>query len=82
MLMLLIHQLNTHHIGFLELVAPGGLRINLFSGIRRDPMMFVALKVRDMKKSIKWYTDTLGMQQMPYPKVNMHAETHIQVTCR
>jgi predicted lactoylglutathione lyase len=45
-------------------------------------MMFVALKVRDMKKSIKWYTDTLGMQQMPYPKVNMHAETHIQVTCR
>jgi predicted lactoylglutathione lyase len=43
-------------------------------------MMFVALKVRDMKKSIKWYTDILGMQQMPYPKVNKH-ETQIQVTC-
>jgi hypothetical protein len=60
----------TYYIGFLELVAPGGLRINLFSGIRRDPMMFVALRVRDMKKSIKWYTDILGMQQMTYPRVS------------
>ncbi|CAM9711483.1 unnamed protein product [Choristocarpus tenellus] len=53
--------------GYLEVVAPGGLRLNILSGERRDPPMFVAVKVRDMKKAIKWYTEVLGMSQLAYP---------------
>lgn len=53
--------------GYLQLVAPGGLRLKLLSGERRDPPMFVAIKVKDLKRSITWYTDIAGMTQSPYP---------------
>lgn len=53
--------------GFLQIITPGGLRIKLMSGMRRDPPMFIALKVADMTKSIAWYTDVAGMTKMPYP---------------
>lgn len=54
--------------GFLQVLAPGGLRIKLLAGERRDPPMFVGVKVKDMKRSIKWYTDIAGMSVLPYPK--------------
>lgn len=53
--------------GFLQVLTPGGLRLRLLSGVRRDPPAFVAVKVADTKKSIAWYTDVAGMQKMPYP---------------
>ena len=54
--------------GHLQVLAPGGLRFKLMSGDRRDPPMFVAVKVKDIKRSIKWYTDIAGMTKFPYPK--------------
>lgn len=54
--------------GHLQVLAPGGLRLKIMSGERRDPPMFVAVKVKDMKRSIKWYTDVAGMTKFPYPR--------------
>lgn len=54
--------------GHLQVLAPGGLRLKVMSGERRDPPMFAVFKVKDMKKSIKWYTDVAGMMKFPYPK--------------
>lgn len=54
--------------GFLQVLAPGGLRLKLLSGSRRDPPMFVAVKVKDMKRSMQWYTDVAGMSKLPFPK--------------
>lgn len=53
--------------GYVQLVAPGGLHLRLLSGERRDPPMFVTIKVKDLKRSIEWYTDIAGMTQLPYP---------------
>lgn len=53
--------------GHLQLIAPGGLRLKLMSGDRRDPPMFVVVKVKDLKKSMQWYTDVAGMTNFPYP---------------
>lgn len=54
--------------GFLQVLAPGGLRLKLLSGSRRDPFMFLAVKVKDIKRSIQWYTDVAGMSRLPFPK--------------
>lgn len=54
--------------GHLQVLAPGGLRFKLMMGDRRDPPMFVAVKVKDIKQSIKWYTDVAGMTKFPFPK--------------
>lgn len=54
--------------GHLQVLAPGGLRFKLLMGDRRDPPMFVAVKVKDIKRSIKWYTDVAGMTKFPYPR--------------
>lgn len=54
--------------GFLNVLAPGGLRVTLLSGLRRDPPMFLAIKVKDMKRSVQWYTDIAGMSKLPFPK--------------
>lgn len=53
--------------GFLEVLAPGGLRLKLLSGSRRDPPMFLAVKVKDMKRSEQWYADVAGMSRLPFP---------------
>ncbi|CAM9622184.1 unnamed protein product [Discosporangium mesarthrocarpum] len=53
--------------GYLEVLAPGGLKFNLLSGERRDPPMFVGVKVKDLQRSVKWYTQVLGMKEFPYP---------------
>jgi hypothetical protein len=34
----------------------------------RDPFMFAAVYVTDMKASERYYTQELGMSRMPYPK--------------
>lgn len=54
--------------GHLQMLTPGGLRMKLMSGERRDPPMFVAVKVKDLKSSIQWYTDIAGMTKLPYPR--------------
>lgn len=53
--------------GYLLVLAPGGLRLAILMGDRRDPPMFVAVKVKDLKKSVQWYTDVAGMSKFPYP---------------
>lgn len=54
--------------GFLQVLSPGGLRLKLLSGSRRDPPMFLALKVKDMKRSIRWYREVAGMTELPFPR--------------
>lgn len=54
--------------GYLQVLAPGGLRLKLLSGARRDPPMFLAVKVKDMKRSVQWYTDVAGMTKLPFPR--------------
>ncbi|CAN0185845.1 unnamed protein product [Ectocarpus sp. 12 AP-2014] len=54
--------------GYLQVLAPGGLRLKLLSGSRRDPPMFLAVKVKDMKRSVQWYTDVAGMAKFPFPR--------------
>ncbi|CAM9680589.1 unnamed protein product, partial [Hapterophycus canaliculatus] len=54
--------------GFLQVLAPGGLRLKLLSGSRRDPPMFLAVKAKDVKMSAQWYADVAGMSKLPYPK--------------
>lgn len=54
--------------GFLQVLAPGGLRLKLLSGSRRDPPMFLAIKVKDIKRSAQWYAEVAGMSKLPYPK--------------
>lgn len=54
--------------GFLQILSPGGLRLRLLSGSRRDPPMFLAVKAKDMKKSVQWYRDVAGMTELPFPR--------------
>lgn len=57
--------------GYMQMLAPGGLRVRLLSGSRRDPPMFMVLKVKDLARSIKWYTNVAGMSKMPYPRARL-----------
>lgn len=54
--------------GYLQVLSPGGLRLRLLSGSRRDPPMFLAVKAKDMKRSIRWYTEIAGMAELPFPR--------------
>jgi len=55
--------------GYLIVTAPGGLPLQVFFGDRGDPMQFIALRTNDLKKSIAYYQDVLGMKKLPYPQL-------------
>jgi hypothetical protein len=56
--------------GYTVVAAPGGLPLQIVLGDQvRDPFMFAALRVNDLKASEKFYTGPLvGMHHLPYPR--------------
>jgi catechol 2,3-dioxygenase-like lactoylglutathione lyase family enzyme len=41
--------------------------LQIIIGERRDPLMFLAMKVKDVKASVAYYKNVLGMKEQPYP---------------
>jgi len=55
--------------GFTVVKAPGGLPCQVVLGDQvRDPFMFAAYRVKDLKASEKYYMETLGMKPSTYPR--------------
>ena len=55
--------------GFTVVNAPGGFPLQVVLGDQvRDPCMFVALYVNDLKSSEKYYAQELGMTRLEYPR--------------
>jgi len=55
--------------GFTVVNAPGGLPCQVVLGDElRDPFMFAAYRVKDLKASEQFYGDTLGMKKCEYPR--------------
>ena len=52
--------------GWVDLVTPGGIPYQFVVGTARDPLMTVCLATSDMKKSITFFTESLGMQILPF----------------
>lgn len=53
--------------GWVLVDSPGGLRHQVIVGMRRDPIMMLALNVPDVQKASHFYVNSLGMQEQPYP---------------
>lgn len=43
------------------------MAMQVIVGLRRDPMMFLAMRVQDIKKSVAFYENVLGMTRQDYP---------------
>ncbi|EKU21768.1 hypothetical protein NGA_0175600 [Nannochloropsis gaditana CCMP526] len=53
--------------GWVLVDSPGGLRHQVIVGMRRDPIMMLALNVPDVQKASGFYVNALGMREQPYP---------------
>ena len=52
--------------GWVDLVTPGGVPYQFVVGTARDPLMTACLATSDMKKSLNFFTESLGMQVLPF----------------
>ncbi len=53
--------------GWIDAKSPGGIPLEIVVGITRDPFMFACLRVSNLKESVAFFTNVLGMQQGPMP---------------
>jgi hypothetical protein len=53
--------------GWIDVISPGGVPLEVVVGIARDPFMFASLSVQNMKESLAFFCDEMGMTQMPMP---------------
>lgn len=53
--------------GWVELDSPSGIPLEIVVGLARDPLMFATIRVADMKESVSFFKQELGMQELPYP---------------
>ena len=52
--------------GWVDLVTPSGIPYEFVVGIARDPLMTIGLRVADMKASLDFFKNSLGMQILPF----------------
>jgi catechol 2,3-dioxygenase-like lactoylglutathione lyase family enzyme len=53
--------------GWVDLDTPGSLPLEVVVGEARDPLMLVCLRVSDLTSSVRFFTEQLGMRQLPFP---------------
>lgn len=53
--------------GWVDADTPNGIPLRVIVGISRDPIMAVNLKVTDLKQSLEFFTQVLGMKELPFP---------------
>ena len=53
--------------GWIDVESPGGVPLKVIVGIARDPFMYACLRVQNMKESVAFFTEEMGMKVMPMP---------------
>lgn len=53
--------------GWIDVESPGGVPLEVIVGIARDPFMLASLRVQNMKQSVAFFTEEMGMKVMPMP---------------
>lgn len=53
--------------GWIDVKSPGGVPLEVVVGITRDPFMLACLRVSNLKESVAFFTEVLGMQIGPMP---------------
>lgn len=53
--------------GWIDLNTPGGLPLEVVVGLARDPLMLACIRVSDVQLSTKFFTEELGMKELPFP---------------
>lgn len=53
--------------GWIDVQSPGGVPLEVVVGIARDPFMLASLRVQNMKQSLAFFTEEMGMKVMPMP---------------
>ena len=53
--------------GWIDVRSPGGIPLEVVVGIARDPFMFACLRVSNIKESVAFFTEVLGMREGPMP---------------
>jgi hypothetical protein len=53
--------------GWIDLNTPGGLPLEVVVGLTRDPLMLACIRVSDVSSSTKFFTEELGMKELPFP---------------
>mmetsp|Transcript_12835 Transcript_12835/g.19281 ORF Transcript_12835/g.19281 Transcript_12835/m.19281 type:complete len:385 (+) Transcript_12835:1-1155(+) len=53
--------------GWVDLDTPGNIPVEVVVGITRDPIMIACIRVSNLQQSIQFFTETMGMSQLPFP---------------
>lgn len=51
----------------MDLETPGGVPLEVILGIARDPVMMACIRVRDMRESLQFFIEKLGMTVLQFP---------------
>lgn len=51
----------------MDLDTPGNIPLEVVVGSTRDPIMLVCLRVSDIQTSVRFFSEQLGMKQLPFP---------------
>jgi hypothetical protein len=52
--------------GWVDLISPSSVPYEFTVGVARDPLMTVGISVSNMQQSVKFFTESLGMQILPF----------------
>lgn len=62
--------------GWVNMNTKSGIPLEIVIGESRDPLMYAALQVNDLQESVKFFTEELGMRELPFPLARINGSAY------